>query len=71
MKKGLDYQRLSIITFSVLLGILILGGITSSVSWIGILMIAIPIVLILFAILILRSNEENKETLEEDNWYEN
>jgi len=70
MKNKLSYQRISIITFSILLGILILAGLSSSINWIGALMVLIPIVLILFAILILRSKEEHTKTLKDDDWYE-
>ena len=65
-----NYRTLSVVFSWILFLLLVLAALTKSINWIAFLFAALPIVLIIFAILILRSDEESEKTLEEEEHYE-
>ncbi|MEM6699197.1 MAG: hypothetical protein AAF806_15215 [Bacteroidota bacterium] len=71
MKENFSYQQLSVITYSILLLLMISVGIYSSADWILACMVISPVVLILFALILLRYEEEGEPKLGEGrDWYE-
>ncbi|MEM0992367.1 MAG: hypothetical protein AAF847_14980 [Bacteroidota bacterium] len=67
----LNYQQLSVITYTIMLILVIVAGLNSSADLVVTIMILAPVIFILFALLILRYKEESQSTLEEHNdWYE-
>lgn len=66
-----NYRTLSVAFFWILVILLLIAALTKSVNWVAIIFAALPIVLAIFAVLVLRSNEESKKNLDDEEYYEN